>query len=49
MVRRIIGALVDVGRGHRDEDDIKNSLIGCESRGLVCAPAKGLMLVKVKY
>jgi tRNA pseudouridine38-40 synthase len=49
MVRRIIGALIDVGRGHRNEDDIKNSLIGCERRTLVCALAKGLVLVKVKY
>lgn len=49
MVRRIVGALVEVGRGHRTEEDIKKSLIGTKSRTLICAPANGLKLLKVKY
>jgi len=49
MVRRIIGALVEVGRNHRTEEDIKNSLAGRETRTLICAPAQGLKLMKVKY
>jgi tRNA pseudouridine38-40 synthase len=49
MVRRIVGALVDIGRGHRSEDDIKKALAGLKHRPLMCAPANGLTLVKVKY
>jgi tRNA pseudouridine38-40 synthase len=49
MVRRIVGALVDLGRGHRTEEDIRKSLIGDEQRTLMCAPAQGLKLMKVKY
>jgi tRNA pseudouridine38-40 synthase len=49
MVRRIIGALVEIGRGHRTEDDIKRALTGGKHRSLICAPANGLALVKVIY
>ncbi len=49
MVRRIIGALVEVGRNHRTEEDIKNSLVGKEHRTLICAPAQGLKLMKVMH
>ena len=49
MVRRIVGALVEVGRGHRTDQDIKDCLAGGNHRTLVCAPANGLKLVKVKY
>jgi tRNA pseudouridine38-40 synthase len=49
MVRRIVGALVEVGRGHRTEDDVKRALIGEKHRPLICAPANGLILMKVKY
>ncbi len=49
MVRRIVGALVEIGRGHRTLDDVKNALLGKKHRPLICAPAKGLVLVKVKY
>jgi len=49
MIRRIVGALIEIGRGHRIEDDIKKALTGQKHHPLMCAPAKGLMLVKVKY
>jgi tRNA pseudouridine38-40 synthase len=49
MVRRIIGALVEIGRGHRTEDDIRKAMIGEKHHPLICAPAKGLILTKVIY
>lgn len=49
MVRRIIGALVDLGRGHRTEEDVQKALIGEKHRPLICAPANGLILKKVIY
>ena len=49
MVRRIVGALTDVGRRHRSLDDIKNSVKSIKHRTLMCAPAQGLILVQVKY
>lgn len=49
MVRRIVGALAEIGRGHRNLDDIKNALAGQKHNPLICAPANGLILVKVKY
>lgn len=49
MVRRIIGALVELGRGHRTEDELKKALIGEKHRPLICAPADGLTLTKVIY
>ncbi len=49
MVRRIVGALIEVGRGHRNVEDIKHSLKSIKHRTLMCAPAQGLTLLKVKY
>jgi tRNA pseudouridine38-40 synthase len=49
MVRRIVGALVEVGRGHRAQDDITKALVGEKHRPLICAPANGLLLTKVKF
>lgn len=49
MVRRIVGALVEIGRGHRTDQDIKDAFEGVKNRSLICAPAQGLKLVKVKY
>ncbi|MEO0074517.1 MAG: tRNA pseudouridine(38-40) synthase TruA [candidate division WOR-3 bacterium] len=49
MVRRIVGALVEIGRAHRELEDIQNALKGKKHRPLICAPAQGLILSKVKY
>lgn len=49
MVRRIVGALVDFSRGKISERDIKNSFHGIKHHPIVCAPANGLLLLKVKY
>ncbi|MCX7785076.1 MAG: tRNA pseudouridine(38-40) synthase TruA [candidate division WOR-3 bacterium] len=49
MVRRIVGALVDFARGKINECDILNSFCGEKHRPIVCAPANGLLLLKVKY
>jgi tRNA pseudouridine38-40 synthase len=48
MVRRIAGALVDVGRRKRTLDWIDELLAG-SARGLRLAPAQGLVQVKVEY
>jgi tRNA pseudouridine38-40 synthase len=48
MVRRIAGALVDVGRKRRTLDWIDELLAGSAS-GLRLAPAQGLVQVKVEY
>jgi len=48
MVRRIVGALVDVGRGKIGAEDIVRSF----DKGpnpFITAPANGLILVEVKY
>ncbi len=49
MVRRIVGALVDFSLRKIDEDDIKNSFHGLKHFPITCAPANGLLLLKVKY
>jgi tRNA pseudouridine38-40 synthase len=49
MVRRIVGALVDLGRNRRTEEELKNALLGLPHRPFVCAPAYGLILEKVKF
>lgn len=49
MARRIIGCLVEVGRGRITKNDVKAALIGKPHPPFVVAPAKGLILVKVKY
>lgn len=44
MVRRIVGALIDVGTNKRKIEDIKNALLGKNHLPLTTAPAKGLIL-----
>ncbi|MCS7250529.1 MAG: tRNA pseudouridine(38-40) synthase TruA [candidate division WOR-3 bacterium] len=44
MVRRIVGALIDVGTNRREIKDIKNALLGKSHLPLSTAPAKGLIL-----
>lgn len=50
MVRMMVGALIEVGRGHLDEKDIKKIL---EEKSKTVprknAPSEGLTLVKVEY
>jgi tRNA pseudouridine38-40 synthase len=48
MVRRIAGALVDVGRTRRSLDWIDGLLNG-SSLGLRLAPPQGLVQVRVEY
>ncbi len=50
MVRTIVGSLVEVGRGHRDPDWIREVLAACDRRAAgPCAPARGLTFVDVVY
>ncbi|MEO0072968.1 MAG: tRNA pseudouridine(38-40) synthase TruA [candidate division WOR-3 bacterium] len=49
LARRIVGALIDLGCEKRNLEDIKNALNGLSYRPLSCAPANGLLLLKVKY
>jgi|UniRef100_A0A7C6EDP9 tRNA pseudouridine38-40 synthase len=49
MVRRIVGCLVEVGRGKRTKNDIKLALAGKPHPPFLVAPAKGLTLLMVKY
>lgn len=53
MVRRIVGALVMVGRGELSEEDFSSLLVpGCPLSGRVAewtAPAAGLFLEEVRY
>ena len=50
MVRTIVGSLVEVGRGHRDPDWIREVLAACDRRTAgPCAPARGLTFVDVVY
>lgn len=48
MVRRIVGALVDMGRGKIEPEDIVRSF-DKEPNPFITAPANGLTLVEVKY
>ena len=50
MVRNLVGALIDVGKGKANNEDII-SLLNGEKTGkmLSTAPAKGLTLVKIYY
>ena len=51
MMRRMSGALLEVGRGHRPPDDIKD-LLSTKRTQLqwpVVLPAKGLTLVEIAY
>jgi len=49
MVRRIIGALIDYGRGQITKTDIINAFAGLPHKPFITAPARGLFLVKVKF
>jgi tRNA pseudouridine38-40 synthase len=50
MVRNLVGTLVEVGRGRRSPETMKDVLAACD-RGAAgpTAPARGLMLVSVRY
>jgi len=50
MVRNIVGTLVEVGRGKRKPDDMKD-IIASRDRKIAgaTAPAQGLFLKEVKY
>lgn len=50
MVRRLTGALVEVGRGRLQPDDLATILVHQEiQRGGPCLPPQGLLLVEVGY
>ena len=50
MVRRIVGALVDVGRGKLTKNDLREILADSSLRSsYAIAPASGLYLARVKY
>jgi tRNA pseudouridine38-40 synthase len=50
MVRNIVGTLVEVGRGERAPDSLRELLAGRDrTRAGATAPAHGLMLVAVRY
>ncbi|MEO0094070.1 MAG: tRNA pseudouridine(38-40) synthase TruA [candidate division WOR-3 bacterium] len=49
MVRRIVGCLVDVGRGKITKNDIKFALVGKPHPPFITAPANGLILLTVRY
>jgi tRNA pseudouridine38-40 synthase len=50
MVRRIVGALVEVGTGRRQAGDIRRLLqSGTSGEASRTAPARGLCLMKVRY
>ena len=49
MVRRIAGALVDIGRRKRTLDWLDSLLVGGSAAGLRLAPAQGLVQVRVEY
>jgi tRNA pseudouridine38-40 synthase len=50
MVRNIVGALVDIGRGRRSREDVAGILAAKDRRkaGLT-APPQGLFLKEVRY
>jgi len=51
MVRNIVGALLEVGKGNLGEADVRALLAGVSGRGgaAATAPSKGLFLVRVEY
>ena len=50
MVRRLVGVLVEVGRGNLNEDDVKRYLqIYTDELAVYTAPPSGLFLEKVYY
>ena len=49
MVRNMVGALIDVGRGKIDSLYVKEMLDNCEQKQAFTAPACGLYLENIKY
>ena len=49
MVKRIVGCLVDVGRGKITKNDVIKRLAGKSHQSFTVAPAQGLILLSVKY
>ena len=49
MVRHLVGALIDVGRGKVDIHVIENMLEKNNNKTLSVVPAEGLYLEKIKY
>lgn len=50
MVRNIVGSMVEVGRGHRPAEWIRELLVGRDrTRAGPTAPARGLTLLRVSY
>lgn len=49
MVRRVVGCLVEVGRGKKTKTDVIKRLAGKTDQSFIVAPAQGLILLTVKY
>jgi len=50
MVRSLVGAMLEVARGYRDIEDVKEALFAIDrSRGSALAPAYGLFFEKAGY
>ncbi|MGC8915935.1 MAG: tRNA pseudouridine(38-40) synthase TruA [Thermoanaerobaculum sp.] len=49
QVRRMVGVLVEVGRGHLEPEDVSELLSGRKPLPPVAAPASGLFLEAVRY
>lgn len=50
MVRILVGTMLEIGRGHIDEDSIKTALLSCDRRSAgATAPCHGLMMTRVEY
>ncbi len=49
MVRRIVGALCEIGRGEWEKNDVSLLFLSHEGKRPITAPANGLTLVKVYY
>ena len=49
MVRNMVGAMIDVARGNKDIEYVKNALEGKDNISIYTAPACGLYLESVEY
>jgi tRNA pseudouridine38-40 synthase len=50
MVRIIVGTLVEVGVGRRDEDSLGAAISACDRRAAgKTAPSQGLVLLRVEF
>ena len=49
MVRNLVGAMIEVGRGKQDISYVKELLDSAENMGIYTAPACGLYLENVQY